>query len=130
MRVLTVGNIYPPHHLGGYELVWQGAVRTLRDAGHAVRVLTTDVRYAGVASHEEDGTSTATGAGTGATAPTAPGAAPSPQGVDTAIDALRRLPPRGDAPGRELRLAAPPQFARSRGSTKILPNVVARGQHP
>ena len=26
MRVLCVGNMYPPHHLGGYELVWQGAV--------------------------------------------------------------------------------------------------------
>jgi glycogen synthase len=41
MRVLTVGSLYPPHHLGGYELVWQAAVRALREAGHEVRVLAT-----------------------------------------------------------------------------------------
>jgi glycogen synthase len=44
LRVLTVGNLYPPHHLGGYELVWQSAVRHLRRAGHEVRVLTTTHR--------------------------------------------------------------------------------------
>jgi glycogen synthase len=37
-----VGNLYPPHHLGGYELVWQATVRALRDRGHEVRVLCTD----------------------------------------------------------------------------------------
>ncbi|GAC1316756.1 MAG: hypothetical protein NVSMB25_03050 [Thermoleophilaceae bacterium] len=42
MRVLTVGNMYPPHHFGGYELVWMQAVRTLRERGHEVRVLTSD----------------------------------------------------------------------------------------
>lgn len=41
MRVLTVGNRYPPAGLGGYELVWAGAVRALREAGHEVDVLTT-----------------------------------------------------------------------------------------
>lgn len=44
MRVLAVGNMYPPHHLGGYELVWRGAVLDLRERGHDVRVLTTDHR--------------------------------------------------------------------------------------
>ena len=44
MRLLTVGNMYPPHHLGGYELVWRSAVEHLRGRGHDVRVLTTDVR--------------------------------------------------------------------------------------
>jgi glycosyltransferase involved in cell wall biosynthesis len=39
MRVLTVGSLYPPYHLGGYELVWQSATRALRAAGHDVRVL-------------------------------------------------------------------------------------------
>ncbi len=53
MRVLTIGNMYPPQHLGGYELVWQGAVRHLRASGHDVRVLTTDVRFGAAA--EEDG---------------------------------------------------------------------------
>lgn len=45
MRVLTIGNMYPPHHLGGYELTWRSAVHHLRDAGHEVRVLTTDYRH-------------------------------------------------------------------------------------
>jgi glycogen synthase len=40
--VLTVGNMYPPHHLGGYELVWRDAVAHLRSRGWSVRVLTTD----------------------------------------------------------------------------------------
>jgi glycosyltransferase involved in cell wall biosynthesis len=44
MRILTVGNMYPPHHLGGYELVWQSAVRHLRGERHDVRVLTSDHR--------------------------------------------------------------------------------------
>jgi glycogen(starch) synthase len=42
MRVLTVGNMYPPHHFGGYELVWRSAVEHLRSRGHEVEVLTTD----------------------------------------------------------------------------------------
>jgi glycosyltransferase involved in cell wall biosynthesis len=41
--------MYPPHHLGGYELVWQGAVRALREAGEEVRVLTSDYRSPGSA---------------------------------------------------------------------------------
>ena len=46
MRVLAVGNMYPPHHFGGYELVWQAAMHCLESHGHQVRVLTTDVRTA------------------------------------------------------------------------------------
>jgi glycosyltransferase involved in cell wall biosynthesis len=44
MRVLAVGNMYPPHHFGGYELVWRSAMRHLERNGHEVLVLTTDVR--------------------------------------------------------------------------------------
>ena len=44
MRILTVGNLYPPHHLGGYELMWRSAVAHHRRAGHEVRVLTTGWR--------------------------------------------------------------------------------------
>ena len=44
MRILSVGNMYPPHHFGGYELIWRGAVEHLRAAGHEVRILTTDHR--------------------------------------------------------------------------------------
>src|SRR3954451_4049741 len=46
MRVLTVGNMYPPLHDGGYELVWRDAVEDLRGRGHEVRVLTTEHRAA------------------------------------------------------------------------------------
>ncbi len=42
MRILTVGNMYPPHHLGGYELMWRSAVAHHRATGNEVRVLTTD----------------------------------------------------------------------------------------
>ncbi len=47
-RVLTVGNLYPPRHFGGYELVWQSAVRALRVAGHEVRVLCSDAPGEGI----------------------------------------------------------------------------------
>lgn len=47
MRVLSVGNMYPPHHLGGYELMWRAGVEALRSRGHEVRVLTTDYRSPG-----------------------------------------------------------------------------------
>ncbi len=43
-RVLAIGNCYPPHHLGGYEIIWQGVMRELRDAGHRTRILTTGYR--------------------------------------------------------------------------------------
>lgn len=35
--------MYPPHHLGGYELVWRSAMRHLRERGHEARVLTTEL---------------------------------------------------------------------------------------
>ena len=38
--------MYPPHHLGGYELTWRSAVEHLRRSGHEVGVLTTDFRAA------------------------------------------------------------------------------------
>src|SRR5438128_2028530 len=44
MRVLAVGNMYPPHHFGGYELIWRSAMLHLERNGHRVRVLTTDLR--------------------------------------------------------------------------------------
>ncbi len=48
MRVLAVGNAYPPHHLGGYEVIWSGVMRHLRREGHQTRVLTTDYQRQGV----------------------------------------------------------------------------------
>jgi glycogen(starch) synthase len=44
VRILAVGNVYPPHTLGGYEIVWEGAMDGLRAAGHQTRILTTDFR--------------------------------------------------------------------------------------
>jgi glycogen(starch) synthase len=41
VRVLTVGNRYPPWSTGGYEALWAETVAALRAAGHHVRVLTT-----------------------------------------------------------------------------------------
>lgn len=53
MRILSVGNMYPPHHLGGYELVWRSAIRHLRGRGHATRVLSTDFRADAATEDEE-----------------------------------------------------------------------------
>ena len=53
MRFLTVGNMYPPHHQGGYELIWQSADDHLRSNGHEVRVLTTTHREPGIEASDE-----------------------------------------------------------------------------
>jgi glycogen synthase len=53
VRVLSVGNMYPPHHLGGYELVWRSAVQHLRETGHDTRVLTSDLRLPGVGAADD-----------------------------------------------------------------------------
>jgi glycogen(starch) synthase len=42
MRILAVGNMYPPQHAGGYEIAWQQAMQHAESLGHRVRVLTTD----------------------------------------------------------------------------------------
>jgi glycosyltransferase involved in cell wall biosynthesis len=48
MRALAIGNVYPPHHLGGYEIIWRGAMGHLRAEGHEARILTTAYRRADV----------------------------------------------------------------------------------
>jgi glycogen(starch) synthase len=53
MRVLSVGNLYPPHHFGGYEQVWASAVAHLRALDDTVRVLATDYRHPGAADGDE-----------------------------------------------------------------------------
>lgn len=40
MRVLFVSNLFPPHHIGGYELVCQRTAEALRQRGHEIHVLT------------------------------------------------------------------------------------------
>src|SRR5271155_1614736 len=48
MRILTVGLLYPPHHLGGYELVCEGVMEAASARGHDIRVLVSDHRAPGV----------------------------------------------------------------------------------
>jgi glycosyltransferase involved in cell wall biosynthesis len=55
LRILTVGNMYPPHHQGGYELVWQSANRRARAEGHDLRVLTSVHRDPAVTATDEPG---------------------------------------------------------------------------
>jgi hypothetical protein len=40
----VVTNLYPPHHIGGYELGCRDVVEKLRSRGHAMRVLTSSFR--------------------------------------------------------------------------------------
>ena len=42
MRILVVSNLYPPHVLGGYEILCAQVVERLRVRGHEVSVLTSD----------------------------------------------------------------------------------------
>jgi glycogen synthase len=42
MRILVITNLYPLHHIGGYELRCQTIVRELAKRGHDVHVLTSD----------------------------------------------------------------------------------------
>lgn len=54
--MLVVTNMYPPHHLGGYELSCRDVLRRWRAKGHDVTVLTTDFRVAAAndADHDDD----------------------------------------------------------------------------
>jgi len=45
MKILVVTNLYPPHHIGGYELGCRDVVGMLRTCGHTVRVLTSAFRH-------------------------------------------------------------------------------------
>lgn len=54
MRVLVLGNLYPPHFLGGYELLCAQVVAELRGRGHEVAVLTSS-HGSGPGSRVEDG---------------------------------------------------------------------------
>jgi glycosyltransferase involved in cell wall biosynthesis len=48
-RVLALQNQYPPHHLGGYELLCRDVMEHMVRGGHEVTVLTTTDRRPGVA---------------------------------------------------------------------------------
>src|SRR6476661_4182153 len=55
MRILALTNLYPPHYLGGYELICYMVVNELRARGHEVQILTSDHLVAGKPSVREDG---------------------------------------------------------------------------
>jgi glycogen synthase len=55
MRILTITNMYPPHHLGGYELACWDVMRRMEAHGHRIHVLTTDTRLSGVEAGDEPG---------------------------------------------------------------------------
>src|SRR4051812_11713646 len=42
VRILVLTNLYPPHYIGGYELICQTVVETLWQRGHFVPILTSD----------------------------------------------------------------------------------------
>lgn len=42
MRILVLTNLYPPHHIGGYELRCRDVTESLLERGHQVAVLTSD----------------------------------------------------------------------------------------
>jgi glycosyltransferase involved in cell wall biosynthesis len=48
MRVLAVSHMYPPHHLGGYEVACRGVMERFAEQGHDVMVLTSETRLPGV----------------------------------------------------------------------------------
>jgi glycogen(starch) synthase len=48
-RILALTNMYPPHHLGGYELQCRDILDRFRARGHDCTLLTSIVRVAGVA---------------------------------------------------------------------------------
>lgn len=53
MRILTVGLLYPPHYLGGYELLCDGVMRAASARGHEVRILASDYRARDVLEPDE-----------------------------------------------------------------------------
>jgi len=55
VRILSVIPLYPPHHLGGYEVVCRGVMDRFAKQGHDVLVLTSDARLADREDTEDGG---------------------------------------------------------------------------
>ena len=54
MKILVLTNLYPPHHVGGYELICQTVREELRARGHDLPVLTSDHAVAWARPEQED----------------------------------------------------------------------------
>lgn len=52
MRILVVGNLYPPIVFGGYEILCRQVVTALRSRGHEIRVLTSSFMKEGAPEEE------------------------------------------------------------------------------
>lgn len=50
MRILIIGNLYPPHSLGGYEILCQQIVQGFSRLGHQLQILTSNWAAPGVQS--------------------------------------------------------------------------------
>lgn len=55
MNILVLTNLYPPHHIGGYELICETVVDLLRERGHGVHILTSDHRVHTQPEPQEEG---------------------------------------------------------------------------
>lgn len=55
MRILVCSNLYPPHVLGGYEILCRQVVDLLTEMGHSCSVLTSDFRQDASALEESPG---------------------------------------------------------------------------
>ena len=55
MKILALTNLYPPHYLGGYELICYMVVNELRARGHQVQVLTSNHVVPGKPAETEQG---------------------------------------------------------------------------
>jgi glycogen(starch) synthase len=53
MKILAAGLLYPPHYLGGYELVCEGVMRAASARGHEVQAIVSNYRKPGVNEPDE-----------------------------------------------------------------------------
>jgi glycogen synthase len=47
MKILALTNLYPPHYLGGYELIAWAVLNALRERGHEIHILTSNHEVSG-----------------------------------------------------------------------------------
>lgn len=54
MKILFITNFFPPHYLGGFEMLCYDVVKLLQQRGHRIKVLASDFRTANMDSEEFD----------------------------------------------------------------------------
>src|SRR5579862_2314542 len=54
VNILVLTNLYPPHHIGGYELICETVVTLLRQRGHYVPILASDHQVAAAEPARDD----------------------------------------------------------------------------